>query len=154
MIITVTRKWYTRHSTIGELRIDKHPELGLFTLEDRVRPAGIKIPGQTAIPAGSYHLDVNFSNRFQRFMPLLLDVPNFEGVRLHQGNDAVDSSGCLLVGSTRGQDFIGASKVAFLQLWNALVNKIGSDPSHPGMSAFRIKEPTTIVIVDTQSPIS
>ena len=60
-----------------------------------------KIPGETAIPRGRYHLTTSFSNRFQRVMPLIEDVPGFSGVRIHGGNTAADTEGCPLLGRTR-----------------------------------------------------
>ena len=109
MELKVLRKELTAKSTIGELHVDGKFEC--FTLEDAVRP--VKIKGLTAIPAGVYEVVVNFSQRFQRPLPLLLNVPNFDGVRLHAGNTDADTEGCLLVGKTKGADFIGASRAAF-----------------------------------------
>lgn len=57
-----------------------------YTLEDKVRD--IKIKHETAIPAGTYQVIINKSERFKQLMPLLLNVPNFEGVRIHKGNYA------------------------------------------------------------------
>jgi len=73
-----------------------------YCLEDAVRDA--KIKGKTAIPAGKYEMVVNVSNRFKREMPLLLKVPNFEGVRIHGGNTHEDTDGCLLIASNRPTD--------------------------------------------------
>jgi len=73
-----------------------------YMLEDVVRPKGaVKVPGKTAIPAGRYEVVVNFSNRFQRQMILLLNVPGFDGIRAHGGNTAVDTDGCLLCAYNR-----------------------------------------------------
>jgi hypothetical protein len=96
MILELKRIWHLKQCTIGTLSID-----GLFvcyTLEDVTRPYGIKIPGNTAIPEGEYEVTVDWSNRFQRFMPKLLEVPGFEGIRIHAGNTHKDTSGCILVG--------------------------------------------------------
>lgn len=71
------------------------------TCEDKDRKleaGGVKIPKLTAIPRGVYRVVVSFSNRFQKQLPLLLDVPGFTGVRFHGGNTAADSEGCILLG--------------------------------------------------------
>lgn len=124
MQITVLRKERSIISTVGELFIDGKFEC--YTLEDPVRdlskPNG-KVPGQTAIPAGTYAVLINMSNRFKKLMPLLLDVPLFEGIRIHSGNTAADTEGCILVGTTkigradRPADFVGNSRAAFTALF-------------------------------------
>lgn len=81
---------------IGDLHIDGE-WAKIFTLEDEIREDGVKVYGKTAIPAGVYDLILTRSNRFKRIMPLLLDVPMFEGIRLHGGNDSEDSAGCPLI---------------------------------------------------------
>ena len=114
MRLTLTRKWFTDKSTIGELEVDGKPFC--FTLEDAVR-TGPKVPGATAIPAGTYKVIVTMSQRFKRFLPLLLGVPGFEGIRIHAGNTDRDTEGCILVGETRGENFIGQSRAAFNRLF-------------------------------------
>lgn len=84
--------------TIGKLSID-----GVYfcdTLEDKVRnlPKEKKVMHETAIPKGIYKIIMNMSTRFKRIMPLLLNVPFFQGIRIHSGNVAEHSSGCILVG--------------------------------------------------------
>lgn len=74
------------------------------TCEDRDRKlevGGVKVKGQTAIPRGKYKVIVTFSNRFQRPLPEVLDVPGYTGVRFHGGNKAEDSEGCILIGQVR-----------------------------------------------------
>jgi hypothetical protein len=108
------RRWYSDRSTIGALRFG---DFSCFTLEDRVREPGIKVQDKTAIPAGRYKVVVDFSQRFQRRMPLLLDVPMFTGIRIHSGNTAADTRGCILVGEWRAPDWLGDSRKAFIKLF-------------------------------------
>lgn len=114
MKITLRRETFTENSTIGSLLID-----GVFfcyTLEDKDRKlesGGKKIQNKTAIPRGTYEVIVNFSNRFKTQMPLLLNVPNYAGVRIHTGNTADHTEGCILLGETKAKDFIGMSRSAY-----------------------------------------
>lgn len=87
--------------TIGELWINN--KFFCYTLEDEIRPVLAKIWGKTAIPQGKYTVILSFSNRFQKYLPEILNVPGFKGVRIHSGNSHLDTHGCLLVGqSTNG----------------------------------------------------
>lgn len=72
--------------TIGKLYIDG--EYFCDTCEDTVRMDGKKIPGETAIPFGTYRVVITQSARFKKKLPELLDVPYFVGVRIHAGNYA------------------------------------------------------------------
>ncbi len=112
MKLDLIRKWFTDISTIGELYIND--EFFCYTLEDKVREG--KVYGKTAIPYGKYDVIITYSPRFKQNMPLLVNVPNFEGVRIHTGNTANDTEGCILVGKSKGYDFIGGSRNAFNEL--------------------------------------
>jgi hypothetical protein len=116
MDLRVKRLEFSDDSTIGELSVDGQFEC--YTLEDKVRP--VKIKGKTAIPAGQYEVVINFSQRFQKPLPLLLNVPNFEGVRIHPGNVSANTEGCILVGDTKGFNFVGQSRVAFNRLFQKM----------------------------------
>lgn len=116
MNLKLVRRTLTEQSTIGTLSINGVFEC--FTLEDRVRP--VKIHGATAIPPGIYEIAITFSDRFQKPLPLLLNVPNFSGIRIHPGNTAADTEGCILVGTTERKNFIGNSRVAFKALFAKL----------------------------------
>jgi hypothetical protein len=95
--------------TIGKLSIDGKPFCDV--LEDVVRDknkdgdlqdAGeAKVYGQTAIPYGTYKVQLTMSNRFKKVLPLLIGVPEFEGIRIHAGNKHEDTHGCLLVGENK-----------------------------------------------------
>lgn len=105
--------------TIGSLSVDG--EFSSWTCEDVVRPPGaVKVPGQTAIPRGTYGIDITFSPHFKMPLPLLLGVPNFSGVRIHSGNTAADTEGCLLVGLDRLAKSVGRSRLAFTALFAKL----------------------------------
>jgi hypothetical protein len=120
MLMQLTRKWLTDESTIGELAVDG--EFECFTLEDVVRDK--KIKGETAIPAGTYEIAVTFSNKFKKYLPLLMNVHDFEGVRIHPGNRPDDTEGCILVGQTKDDNFVGHSVAAFENLFPKIQSAI------------------------------
>ena len=95
MEIIVNRIFKASTYTIGELSVDGNYICD--TLEDRVRPTGEKVYGETAIPYGTYTVTLSYSNRFKKTMPEILNVPNFSGIRIHCGNSSKDTEGCLLV---------------------------------------------------------
>ena len=116
MKIEVKRLYKTENSTIGELTIDGKFEC--YTLEDKERV--VKIKGETAISKGTYKVIINQSNRFKKPLPLLLNVPNFEGVRIHPGNSNHDTEGCILVGQSISKDYISKSRKAFEKLFKKM----------------------------------
>lgn len=94
--------------TLGRMYLDNVFFCHTCEDEDRFLENSVteKVDGRTAIPRGRYRLITSFSNRFQRVLPAVLDVPGFTGVRIHGGNDAEDSHGCVLVGKVRTRDGI------------------------------------------------
>lgn len=115
--LRLVREPTANDATLGVLFVNGH--FFSFTLEDEIREVvgapveQWKIPGVTAIPAGQYRVLLTMSQRFQRVLPLLLDVPGFSGVRVHPGNTHADTSGCVLVGTSRLSARLGGSKIAF-----------------------------------------
>lgn len=95
--------------TIGRLSVNGR--FAVWTLEDEIRN-GPKVLHQTAIPAGRYRVVITKSQRFGKMLPLLENVPGFAGVRIHSGNVAADTSGCILVGMQKGQSSVLQSRVA------------------------------------------
>lgn len=154
MEITSTRRWYTSTSTISELYVPSHAqERFCFVLEDTVRAPGIKIPGETAVAAGRYRVIVDWSNRFRKYSFHILDVPNFDGIRIHSGNTDEDTAGCLLVGKARSLNALFGSHDAFIALWDLLTEEAGFSEEH-GCQVFRMKEETWITIEDANTPVS
>lgn len=127
---------YGTNYTISRLYVNGVYEC--YVLEDVVRGPGIKVPGQTAIPAGTYNVIIDFSDHFGRDFPHILDVPMFDGIRIHSGNTDADTEGCLLLGQTwNGGDGVYNSRLAF----NAFFPKL--------QAAINAGEEVTIEIQDT-----
>lgn len=117
--------------TISKLYIDREDTKGWIpfcdVLEDIVRDKNkngkfdngeIKIYGETAIPYGIYGIVITFSPHFGKELPLLLNVPNFEGIRIHGGNSKSDTYGCLLVGINTEIGKVTQSQVMLKKLMN------------------------------------
>ena len=119
-MITITRKTFTTHSTIGILQIDG--QFQCYTLEDVARPIGIKIPHETCIPEGEYEISITMSERFKRLLPLIFNQSDLSvsdgkvkwtGIRMHPGNSNADTDGCILLGSAQSTDWVSGSQDAF-----------------------------------------
>ena len=139
MRIKVERRWPKATYTIGRLYID-----GIFycnTLEDRDRGlkqtdpstyiSAKKIPGETAIPKGTYGVAMNVTSpkyaavawywQFcQGKMPRLLAVPGFDGILIHPGTNALDTKGCILVGKNTKVGQLTDSRSCFQQIYKLM----------------------------------
>lgn len=116
MKLKLQRIYKGKSYTIGSLFIDD--VFFCNTLEDVVREK--KIKHETAIPAGTYTVILSMSARFGKVLPLLLNVPNFEGIRIHAGNTAEDTSGCILVGENKIKGKILNSQATMAKLMEKL----------------------------------
>lgn len=109
IILKLKRVFFSDKYTIGKLFINN--AYFCDVLEDKDRDLNKdgdlsdegeqKVFGQTCIPRGEYKVIITESNRFKKRLPLLLNVPGFEGIRIHGGNTADDTHGCLLVGENK-----------------------------------------------------
>lgn len=114
--------------TIGKLYLD-----GVYfcdTIEDKDRGLNQtmsindikkkKVYGETAIPTGTYKLVIDYSNRFKKNMAHILNVPGYEGIRIHTGNSAKDSLGCIIVGKNKVVGKVVESRNTYNQLFPIL----------------------------------
>lgn len=130
MHIAVIRKWFTQEATVSEVMVRN--ELLCYALEDKVREIPgrpveeWKIKGETAIPYGNYAVEITYSNRFKKDMLQIMDVPGFSGIRIHAGNTAADTEGCLLVGLTKGDNFVGKSRLAIVRIFGMVQAALGN----------------------------
>lgn len=131
--ITLKRKTAAAGFTLGILTMGALGSVGVYqynTVEDAVRKLSNctqttctgKIDGKTAIPAGRYELRDTYSPRFKKHMLELVGVPGFQGVRIHSGNTADDTEGCLILG-LKGTEFGVAESRAAMAQFNADVRK-------------------------------
>lgn len=106
--------------TIGKLYIDG--EYFCDTIEDKVRDIEKegKVWGETAIPYGIYKVEITYSYKFKRRLPILLDVPYFTGIRIHEGQTEKDSAGCIIVGENRVKGMVINSKKTLDKLMKIL----------------------------------
>lgn len=116
MKLTLKRNWLLGDTTIGTLYIND--EFECYTLEDEVRNE--KIYGETAISYGTYNIIINYSPKFKRKLPLLLNVPKFVGIRIHPGTSIKDTEGCILVGEYIKGKKIYNSRNTFNRLYSKL----------------------------------
>lgn len=129
MDFTLQRIFVTQRTTIGVIN---WPDAAgtlkplCFTCEDPVRL--IKVARVTAIPAGQYEVIVSRSVRFGRDLPEILSVPDFSGVRIHPGNTAEDTEGCILPGTHAGIDEVQNSRIAFDQLFERIRAAVSHGP--------------------------
>jgi len=110
--------------TIGKLYVDG--EYFCDTIEDRDRGLNdsmsveeikkIKVYGETAIPTGRYRVTLSYSIKFKKMLPEILNVKGFAGIRIHSGNTAKDSLGCIIVGRNTVVGQVTSSRATFNRL--------------------------------------
>lgn len=110
MKLQLARTIFNDEVTVGKLYINQ--QYFCDTLEDYYRDLNYdkKIPGKTSIPFGTYKIILNESPKFKRLLPRLINVPGFEGILIHAGNDKDDTAGCILVGKYDGNNKLTNSR--------------------------------------------
>lgn len=131
MELILERKYRKPTYTIGKLYVVSNGVKQVIsdTLEDydRIYFGGSKVAGKTAIPRGRYEVVLNnYSPKFGNkepykslcggCVPLIANVPNFSGVRIHIGNTEGDTDGCLLVGKNTVKGKVTESRNTFISL--------------------------------------
>lgn len=126
------RKYFTEKSTISEVYLGdiKSENFICYILEDKDRGLyqsmsaaeimTLKQKSITAIPYGKYQIVKTFSNRFQKEMPLLVNVKGFEGIRIHEGNKDIDTDGCLIPGLSMSTDIVQQSILATKKVYKLI----------------------------------
>lgn len=116
MILEIRRRIKNPNFTIGDLFVDgtlfsqvmEDTDRGLMFQMPLEEIVAKKVYGKTAIPTGVYEVVFNYSAKFRRELPLLLNVPGYQGIRVHEGNVASDSLGCILPGQESGNKVINS----------------------------------------------
>ena len=130
MKLKLKRTFFADKYTIGKLYIDD--VYFCDTLEDTNRDLNkngkfdgneTKVYGSTCISFGVYTVLLTLSAKFKRELPLLVGVPNFDGVRIHRGNVPADTLGCILVGENKVKGQVINSKETFKELYKLLKDK-------------------------------
>lgn len=127
MKLILRRTKFYESCTIGRLYAEEN--FICWTLEDKDRGLWkdqpleclktVKVYGQTAIPYGTYEIIKTMSPRFKKVTPLLLEVPGFEGIRIHSANRATQLEGCIAPGLVAAGESVIDSRIATIN-----VNKV------------------------------
>jgi hypothetical protein len=135
MKLKVVRDDETPARSLGKLYADDVYICETCEDADRhIEDGGEKVYGETAIPRGLYKVVLSHSAHFNRTLPEILNVPRFSGVRIHGGNTAADSLGCILVGRVRMADGI-ANCAATVQ---RIIDMIESAEEHGEMVTLEV----------------
>lgn len=128
MKLKLVRKYRKETYTIGKLYVD-----GVYlcdTIEDRDRGlddsmslADIMVKkryGETAIPYGTYKVEITYSPKYKKMMPEIKNVKGFSGIRIHSGNTAKDTLGCLIIGKNTQVGMVTESRKTYNKLFALL----------------------------------
>ena len=123
--LTLTRIAKRADYTIGRLEDENGVKI-CDTLEPTWRDfkgGELKVPRKSAVPEGTYPVVVTKSKKFGKYLPLLVGVPGFEGVRIHSGNTVNDTEGCILVGQNLIKGKVLLSRLTLEKLMRLIENE-------------------------------
>lgn len=128
MRIELVRIAFKDTYTIGKLYVDDTYFCDVLEDKDRGLDSSMteseilekKVKGQTAIPTGHYVINITYSPKYKRMMPLLLDVKGYSGIRIHSGNTSKDTEGCLLVGKNKKVGMVLESRDTYQRLFKMM----------------------------------
>ncbi len=123
--LTLTRIAKRADYTIGRLEDENGVKI-CDTLEPTWRDykgGELKVPRKSAVPEGTYPVVVTKSKKFGKYLPLLVGVPGFEGVRIHSGNTVNDTEGCILVGQNLEKGKVLLSRLTLEKLMRLIENE-------------------------------
>lgn len=139
MRIKTERRWKKETYTIGVLLIDgirfcetcEDADRGLRKEDTLAKIRSVKVPGETAIPLGTYEVRMDIvSPKYSQVawykslcggkMPRIMGVPGFEGILIHPGNSALDSLGCILPGRNTVKGGLTQSRDTFKALYKKM----------------------------------
>ena len=128
MRIELVRIAFKDTYTIGKLYVDgkyfsdvlEDVDRGLKSSMTESEILKKKVKGETAIPTGHYVINITYSPKYKRMMPLLLDVKGFSGIRIHSGNSSKDTEGCLIVGKNKQVGKVLESRDTYQRLFKMM----------------------------------
>ena len=123
--LTLTRIAKRADYTIGRLEDENGVKI-CDTLEPKYRDykgGELKVPRKSAVPEGTYQVVITKSKKFGKYLPLLVGVPGFEGVRIHSGNTVNDTEGCILVGQNLIKGKVLLSRLTLEKLMRLIENE-------------------------------
>jgi len=131
MIVTLRRIAFKETYTIGKLYVDGNYFCDAVEDKDRGLDDSMtvdeikkkKVYGETAIPYGTYKVSITYSPKFKKNLPLVEGVKGFEGIRIHSGNTAKDSLGCIIVGKNKKVGMVLDSRATMEKLMKVLNTK-------------------------------
>lgn len=139
MRLLIDRSWKKDTYTISRLFVDgkrfyealEDLDRGLKRTDSLEHILNVKVPGETAIPSGTYEITLNVvSTKYRAIkwyrdlcggrMPRLLNVPGFDGILIHPGSTALDSAGCILCGRNTAKGRLTSSRDTFKALYQKM----------------------------------